>query len=174
MSQHFDNLQTLVCTDLQTEPCDFIAIQPDRIAFIHAKYGEEKKRSASIFHDVVGQALKNLLFLMPATQTAPRIDYWDKPWRAKKDKNATVTRLRMPKSLRPNDIWKQVREVVTDPSTQKEVWIVLGHGMSLTAVRKEIESDQPSDEMIQIFALLQTAWSTAAQCGVQLRIFCSP
>jgi hypothetical protein len=46
--------------------------------------------------------------------------------------------------------------------------------MSLAEVRKEIESDHPSDEMIQIFALLQTAWSTAAQCGVLLRVYCSP
>ncbi|OFB40268.1 hypothetical protein BA059_10105 [Mycolicibacterium sp. (ex Dasyatis americana)] len=67
-----------------------------------------------------------------------------------------------------------MRDIVTDPGAQKEVWIVLGAGMSLADVRAELAKSHPADEMIQLYSLLQTAWSTAAQCGAQLRIFCSP
>ncbi|MDV7288335.1 hypothetical protein ABFW14_21480, partial [Mycolicibacterium fortuitum] len=174
MSRYFDHLDTLICTDLRTEPCDFIAMQPDRIAFIHAKYGEGKKRSASVFHDVVGQAIKNITYLLASSQTPLRIDYWDTPWSTDKSSGKQVTRLRTPRKLSPQQIWEQMRDIVTDPGAQKEVWIVLGAGMSLADVRAELAKSHPADEMIQLYSLLQTAWSTAAQCGAQLRIFCSP
>ena len=174
MSTYFDRLETLLCTDMGTEPCDFIAMQPDRIAFIHAKYGDGAKRSASVFHDVVGQAIKNLVFLLPTTQSTPPVSSWDDPWPAKGTGGTTLNRLRTPGDTTADEIWRRARGIVTDPNAQKEVWIVLGAGMSISTVRSEMEDKHPEDEIIQIYALLQTAWSTVAQCGAQLRIFCSP
>jgi hypothetical protein len=174
MSPYFDRLETLVCTDMGTEPCDFIAMQPDRIAFIHAKYGEGAIRSATVFHDVVAQAIKNLSFVLPGTQSSPPKGNWDQPWRSKDSRGGTVKRLRTPTVLSADEIWRRTREIVTDPAAQKEVWIVLGDGMSIASVRTQMESRHPADEIIQIYTLLQTAFSTVAQCGAQLRIFCSP
>lgn len=174
MSSYFDALETLVCTDMGTEPCDFIAMQPDRIAFIHAKYGEGAIRSATVFHDVVAQAIKNLSFVLPGTQSQPPKGNWDRPWRSKDSRGGTVKRLRTPAVLSADEMWSRAREIVTDPAAQKEVWIVLGAGMSISSVRTEMQSRHPADEIIQIYALLQTAFSTVAQCGAQLRIFCSP
>ncbi len=174
MSTYFGRLDTLVCTDMGTEPCDFIAMQPDRIAFIHAKYGEGAIRSATVFHDVVAQAVKNLSFVLPGTQSSPPKGNWDQPWRSKEGRGGTVKRLRTPVVLSADEIWRRAREIVTDPAAQKEVWIVLGDGMSIASVRTQMEGRHPADEIIQIYALLQTAFSTVAQCGAQLRIFCSP
>ncbi|WP_319446138.1 MULTISPECIES: DEAD/DEAH box helicase [unclassified Mycobacterium] len=174
MSTHFERLETLVCTDMQTEPCDFIAMQPDRIAFIHAKHGKGTKRSATVFHDVVGQAIKNLAYLLPSTQSRPRIDYWADPWPARGNGRTTLNRLRTPDQRTPEEIWQRARDIITDPTAHKEVWIVLGAGMSIKEVRAELDKTRPADEVIQIYALLQTAWSTVAQCSAQLRIFCSP
>ena len=173
MSNYFDRLETLVCTDMGTEPCDFIAMQPDRIAFVHAKYGGGAKRLASVFHDVVGQAIKNLAFVLPSTRSAPPVSSWDDPWPAKEAGGKTLNRLRTPGDLTADEIWQRARDIVTDPNAQKEVWIVLGAGMSISTVRSEMEDEHPEDEIIQIYALLQTAWSTVAQCSAQLRIFCS-
>lgn len=174
MSTYFDRLETLVCTDMGTEPCDFIAMQPDRIAFIHAKHGRGAKRSATVFHDVIAQAIKNLAYLMPTTQSRPRVGYWDDPWPADNDQRATLNRLRTPTPQTADELWERSRDIVTNPAAQKEVWVVLGAGMSISAVRTELGKARPADEIIQIYSLLQTAWSTVAQCGAQLRIFCSP
>lgn len=174
MSVYFDRIETLLCTDLGTEPCDFIAMQPDRIAFIHAKYGDGARRSAKVFHEVVSQAIKNVAYLLPSTQSQPPLDYWDKPWPAANNQRPTLNRLRTANERNPQVIWDPAREIITNPSAQREVWIVLGAGMSVNTVRAEIARPQPADEIIQIYALLQTAWSTVAQCGAQLRIFCSP
>lgn len=173
MSSHFDRLETLVCTDMQTEPCDFIAMQPDRIAFIHAKFGDGAKRSATVFHEVVAQAIKNLAYLLPSTQTRPPMNYWGDPWPSR-NANPGLDRLRTPVPLTPDQMWQRARDIITDPTAQKEVWIVLGAGMSIEEVRAELHKPDPADEVIQIYALLQTAWSTVAQCSAQLRIFCSP
>jgi hypothetical protein len=174
MSTYFSRLETLVCTDMGTEPCDFIAMQPDRIAFIHAKYGDGTKRSATVFHDVVAQAIKNLTYLLPSTQSQPPVRSWNDPWPSKDSSGATLNRLRTGGDLTADEIWNRAHDIVTDPSAQKEVWIVLGAGMSISTVRSEMENEDPADEIIQIYALLQTAWSTVAQFTAQLRIFCSP
>lgn len=173
MSRYFNNLELLVCTDLQTEPCDFIALQDDRLAFIHGKVGRGNVRSASVFHEVVGQAIKNVLYLAPPTQSRPStIESWNKPWNH--GTKTPVKRVRAPKQIKGAAIWERVRDLVANPAVQKEVWTVLGAGMSLSRVRAELQKDRPSDEMIQIYTLLQTAWTATVERSAQLRIFCSP
>lgn len=51
-----------VCDDMDTEWADFIGVTPDSITLIHAKHDDSGDRhvSASKFHIVVSQALKNL------------------------------------------------------------------------------------------------------------------
>lgn len=174
MSRYFEDLDALVCTDLDTEPCDFLAMQPDRIAFIHAKYGRGAKRSASVFHDVVGQAIKNLAYLQPYTQAAPPSGIWGRRWPSNGNVEDTVDRRRAGPARTPEQIWGQARSLIENVNVYKEIWIVLGNGMSLSAVRDELQAEQPTDELIQIYSLLKSTSSTVAECGVQLRIFCSP
>lgn len=173
MRRYFRDLETLMCTDLGTEPADFIAVQWDRIAFIHAKHGGGAIRSAKVLHEVLAQAVKNLAFLHPSNTTSPPQGMWDKPWRRTAD-DEPLTRLRTPEGMTGNEFWTKVRRMVTDPGTQREVWIVIGRGLSVSALRSETADSAPSAELIQIYTLLQNAWSTASQYGVQLRIFCSP
>ena len=63
---------------------------------------------------------------------------------------------------------------MSKPYADREVWLVLGAAMSLAEVAAQARKPRPSDEMIQIYALLQVAWSAVTQCGGRLRIFCSP
>ena len=60
----FDD-ELLICDDMGTECADFIAanFQQKQLAFIHAKAGPGAGVSASSFHDVVAQAIKNLVYL---------------------------------------------------------------------------------------------------------------
>lgn len=173
MSGYFPNIDMLLCTDLQVEICDFVARQPDRIAFIHAKVGGGKSRSASVLHDVVAQALKNLLYLQPLGEEIPPHGHWDQPWSPDLSKGS-LGRLRTPGKLTSKQMWERAREVITDPNADREVWLVLGAAMSKQAIVKQSRLAQPTSEMIQIYALLQVAWSAVSQCGARLRVFCSP
>ena len=64
----------LVCDDLLKEAADFIAVQhdPPRIAVIHAKASKHPAPlSASAFHEVCSQAIKNLGLLNPQSTIEP-------------------------------------------------------------------------------------------------------
>src|SRR5262249_40420152 len=61
----FPDSEFIFCDDMGTEVADFVCADfaQHRIAFIHAKYGENHKVSASALHDAVSQAIKNLSVL---------------------------------------------------------------------------------------------------------------
>ncbi|WP_306912796.1 MULTISPECIES: DEAD/DEAH box helicase [unclassified Arthrobacter] len=173
MNEFFPKIELLICTDLGTEVADFIALQPDRVAFIHAKAGKRNKKSASILQEVVGQAIKNLPHIQPTSQVVPPSGNWTKPWSAN-GVTGTAERLRVGRGSNVDEIWSQVRSVVTDPQADREVWLVLGAALSVKALQQDAQKTTPSPELLQIYGLLQTAWSAATQMGVRLRIFCSP
>lgn len=75
----FPNLSLLVCTDMGTEPADFVAVQPGRVVFIHVKYSDRGGRSATSLHEVVVQALKNLMYLQPSFD-GDMPGSWDGEW----------------------------------------------------------------------------------------------
>jgi hypothetical protein len=86
----------------------------------------------------------------------------------------SVQRLRTVGEMTADEMWAQVRDVIVDPNADREVWLVLGAAMSRQAIIEQAERESPSCELIQIYALLQTAWSAISQCGARLRVFCSP
>ncbi len=174
MTKHFPDLDMLLCTDLGPEIADFIAVQPDRIAFLHAKAGDGSKLSASALHEVVSQAVKNLLWLQPINVDVPKVGYWGEDWSLKK-KNGNqhvVERLRAGSFVQGHGMWSHARSVITNPNADREVWLVLGAVLSESALRAAVEN--PTPQLIQIYALLQTAWSAVSQVGGRLRVFCSP
>jgi hypothetical protein len=73
-------------------------------------------------------------------------------------------------------MWKQMRKVIANPQSEREVWIIMGRSLSREKLRQELAKTKnpPEPEVLQIFALLQTAWSSTSQMGAKLRIFCSP
>ena len=99
---------------------------------------------------------------------------WEEPW--KSSIGTVKNRIRICKGVSKNstDIWEKMREIVRNPSSRKEVWILLGSGFSLKAFKNEIEKNRPSAETAQIIYLLQSTWSAVSSVGVLLKIFCSP
>jgi hypothetical protein len=63
--------------------------------------------------------------------------------------------------------------IVTDPSSRREVWLVLGNGFSLEAFDLERAKVPPRPEIVQIAYLLQTTWAAVSEIGSILRVFCS-
>jgi len=175
LEQDFGNIDILVCDDMGTEIADFIATSnsEQRVVFIHAKaFRGEKKWSATAFSEVSFQAIKNLEFLHPySTQKPKKLNSWKDGWRCKK----LFVAQRIRRGARePDAIWDEIRKIIRNPSSSKEVWLLLGQGFSLKAFKNEVKKPQPPAEIIQIIYSLQSLWSNVSSVGAGLRIYCSP
>ncbi|WAA66330.1 DEAD/DEAH box helicase [Microbacterium oxydans] len=174
----------LICTDLSAEIADFIAYDDAAVAFIHAKATKKKNKktkistgselSAGAFHVVASQAIKNLRYLTLGNVDRPRTDYWGKEW---KESQRTAPRIRLPwggPTRTGAEVWQEIDSRIQSHSYQREVWVVAGASLSIRKLRAELEKDDPAPHATQAYVLLTGLWSAAQQCGVRLRVFCSP
>jgi len=169
-------LEYLLCDDLQTEIGDFIGLDPKnkRLIFIHAK-AKKSKISATNFMEICNQATKNLDYLSPYYQRDPQqnIDKWKKPWRVTpigQIKNRIIT-----KNASPKQFWSKYEELISDPNTRREVWLVVGSMFDYSAFKKELNKGDVSkvkSEVIQLIYLLRSTWNSVSQVGAQLKILC--
>jgi hypothetical protein len=167
----------LVCYDIGNEVADFIAVQqsPPRIALIHAKCGKEGENlSATAFHDICSQAVKNLGVLTPQfDRKLKNPGLWNNDW--KEDGLVVSSRLRRAgKGIKAADAWNMIGDVVRHPAASREVWIVMGHGMSRSAFETARSKSKPAGYVIQLAYLLQSTWSTVSSVGASLKVFCKP
>jgi superfamily II DNA or RNA helicase len=172
----FDNVDLLVCDDLGGELADFIAASraARRVVFIHAKARKHpSSTSASAFQEVCGQATKNLAWLHPYSgSTPPSVKKWSRPWVEKRVGKVERRIRRGPQD--PAQVWRELQELIRDPLAQREVWIVLGKGFSLSAYQAERGKPNPGPETVQLFFLLQSTWTAVSSIGATLRVYCSP
>jgi hypothetical protein len=161
--------------DLGTQISDFLAIQGNLVVLIHAKAPTQTKLySASALHDVASQAIKNLPYLRPITETRPPLKHWMRPWRASRTAGETH-RLRVGSFQSGTDIWTRARTVIANPNSQREVWLAIGRGLSKRPLTREVRRRPPSAEAMQMFSPLKATWGAVSQLlPARLRIFCSP
>jgi len=166
---------TVICTDLGAEIADFIGYTRRRVVFVHAKSKTEAKPSkvsAAALHDVVSQANKNLRYLTLGNTDQPRTDYWTKAWRTRDFGPAKRLRRGEAQDSGP-EYWRAIDAVIQSHASVREVWLVLGACLSKGALEEELAKKAPAPSALQAHALLTSAWSSAQQCGVRLRVFCS-
>jgi hypothetical protein len=176
-SQGF-NPDILICDDLGNELADFIAVQlnPPRIALIHAKYKEASDQvSASAFHEVCGQALKNLSVLNPQWDgKLKNSQNWSNAWTLP-DVGVVNSRTRVNSTgLTGQRLWQAIHKVVRHPAATREVWIVMGDGMSRQAFERERLRPKPRGQVIQFIYLLHSTWSSVSAIGGLFKVFCRP
>lgn len=173
----------LVCDDLGTEICDFVAVDQSgngKITLIHAKmWGGTSSFSASDFHVINSQVIKNLEYLnafgtvakSKATKWAGR---W--MWSTRSPKNKRLKRIRRhPLGLASaKAIAAEIQRLLNSSMTEKEVWVVLGKGFSLKGLNDELGKDPPVYNVAQLAYLLQACNNSVSSVGARLRIFCSP
>lgn len=166
----------LVCDDLNSEIGDFIALDPDgkRLVFIHAK-ASTATLSATVFQEVCGQATKNLDYLTPYFDKRPQanITKWGKPWTFAPI--GTVNSRIITKNITANAFYAKYKEMISNPSTSREVWLVVGDMFDYNAFKKEINKSDITDvkpEIIQLVYLLRSTWNSVSSVGAQLKIFC--
>lgn len=163
----------LVCTDLGTEIADFIGVKENRIVLIHAKAAATPSpASASALHDVISQSVKNLPYLQPFDEIKPPSGSWMGKWKARD--GGSITRKRAGDFANSSEAWKQMRAVIADPQSDREVWLVMGQSLSVQRLQEELKKQKPAPQVLQIYSLLQTAWAATSQMGARLRVLCSP
>lgn len=112
-----------------------------RAAIAHVKYGGANQLSASAFHDLCGQAVKNLHVLTPHWGGAPKnVAAWNSGWTADGSAGTVTWRIRVPTSgLTAEQAWAEFAERVRHPGTRREVWLVMGAGLSLKVFEAECD-----------------------------------
>lgn len=175
MSAFVDDVQMLLCTDMGTEVADFVITTPRRIIFVHAKASSDTRYcAASVLHDVASQAIKNLLHLQPLAPAPMDTARWLTPWNARPHVSGTTHRLRHGDFRTRRQMSEHIRDHITAPDIEREVWLVIGNALSKRHLQEQAAKAPPAAEPIQVFSLLQTTWGSVSGLAGRLRIFCSP
>ncbi len=169
--------EVLVCTDLGTECADFVAINytNKQLAFVHAKQGKGSKISASDFHDIVSQAMKNLLYFSPASDDPEGTAGWNT---AQKWNKTQISRIQKNSLQTPegNAIWSRVKEQIFGaPDAQLHVVLATAGCCDLKTLQNAItQTGSRTAETGQLMHLLNGLNGTVRSLGAQLSILNLP
>ena len=83
-------------------------------------------------------------------------------------------RIRRPVSETAAGAWATLNELLQNPLTTREIWLVLGNMLSAQTFYDSLVSDKPVPETLQLNHLLQTTIAAAGSVGAKTRIFCAP
>lgn len=191
---HIPGANLLVCTDMGTEPADFIIASDNKLCFVHVKCGKSAispMSSAGAIAEVGGQAIKNIA---PLISNSP--DYepgnWTElqsPWPTPNDDITLKNRVRMidgktaenyvdEYDIDSDDLmkkaWDRINYLRTLPSVEKEVWLVIGNAFSKKHFVDSLKkgSAAPS-ESLQAYQLIDSWLSTCAINDIELKVFVS-
>ena len=190
---HVADLDFLLCTDLGTEPADFIASTPSKLIYIHVKCADvgAPHSSAGALAMVGTQAIKNLEAL-----TSPNAHLffanWNmlkSPWRTDNAHPDHVKRLRLIDKMCPEEYmqkqggdyntlidhaWKTISQRRKSLAVAKEIWIVVGNAFSKSDFYNQIRlGQQCAAETLQAFQLIDSWLNTLSTNEVSLRLFVS-
>jgi len=172
--------EILVCNDVGApEMADFFGLSEasKRIVMIHAKKAREGSiLSASSFHEVCSQAVRYLGFFNPSdTQTKLSPPKISGTWCPDAEKFAERQRLVWaPPGLSAEDISKKFAAAISDPTFRREVWLVMGNGLSHAGFVSALEKKTPKPNERELSYLLQSTWSATASVGAFLKVVCMP
>ncbi|HFP6581194.1 TPA: hypothetical protein ACHJYD_001977 [Enterococcus faecalis] len=167
----FSNNDYLICDDLGNEIADYISVKENEtIDFYHAKSDHTKKLSASAFHIVVSQALKNLgsIVNVEKMDLKNKEKVWNQPYSTSKIDKVTI-------NIKNGSVSKAVdviRKTSLAPSTTKRVWLVVDF-ISKKDLISELENG-PKKVTIQIIWLVSSFINDCREMGIQPRIACKP
>lgn len=167
----------LICEDLGPEFADFIAIDREgrKVILIHAKQCG-LGLSASDFHIINSQVTKNLEFLSPTGSVAPdRGEKWNQLWRWERNGKG-LPRIRLPiaEQTKGPELFAEIQTLIRGTSTEKEVWIVLGGGFSISQLKNQLRRTNPPYNVVQLVYLLQSCNANVSSIGAKLRVFAAP
>lgn len=167
----------IICDDLGSECADFMLANFDEreLAFVHAKAGGGAGISASAFHDVVAQAMKNLVYLARNNEVPEGIASWTKDARWN---NTNIPRLykRPTKCPTGADLWQKLRdEIINTANAQLHVVLATTGCCNLPMLQAAVKDpSKRTSETAQLLHLLDGLIGYARQLGVRVTIFDVP
>ena len=173
-----DNRYTnIICDDLGNERADYIAFDENRLGFFHAKYkkveSERGMKSASALHDVVSQALKNLVFLDNIENINLEKTYEDK-WSKNIINNQIQTQIeRIRKSDTPEKIVDRLIETNRQINVQKYMVLVVNF-ISKSEIDNYLQNKSTDTQIQQMIWLLSSFISTCQEMNIIPQIICKP
>lgn len=162
--------------DLGNEWADFIKLKGNTLSFIHAKFGDSNF-SASNFHDVVGQALKNIGNMTPSNEQIDlKAIHWTNNFNIA-GYNTAITRMRIGDTI-PNatDTYKKL---LLNPNLKREIVLVVNF-ISRTQLRDRLYKLRAGtvfgekNQVIQILWLLSSLINSCQENGIGVHIICKP
>lgn len=169
--------ELLICADLGTECADFVAasFSKQHLALIHVKAGTGTGISASAFHDVVAQAMKNLVYLTRNAEKPKGTGSWrpDSVW----NKTGIRRIVRAPQGIPSQEaLWNKIKsEILGVSNPQLYVILVTTGCCDATELKDAIRNpSQRTPETAQLVHLLDGLSSYSRQLGVQLVIYDLP
>lgn len=168
----------IICDDLGNERADYIAFDENRLGFFHAKYkqvdSDRGKKSASALHDVVSQALKNLVFLDNIENINLEQTYQHK-WLEKYKNNNIQTQInRIRESANSsNSIVERIKETNRQINVQKYMVLVVNF-ISKSKISDYIQNPSTNTQIQQIVWLLSSFISTCQEMNIIPQIICKP
>ncbi len=169
--------QLLICDDMGTECADFVAanLNECQLAFIHAKVGTGTRVSASAFHEVVAQAMKNLAFMAPNGGVPSGVNSWK---RSVKWRGTGIRRLyRAPNGVPVGlQLWdKLTSEIIRTSNPRLFVVLVTAGCCDLPELTDAVEHPTRSTPQVaQLLHLLDGLNGYARQLGVRLVVYDIP
>lgn len=170
--------EILVCNDVGApEIADFFALceSTKRIAMIHCKKASQgSSMSASAFHDVCSQAVRYLGFFNPTDiQTKLTKNKIADEWCPDESKHPKLKRIVWAKgNLTPSKIANKFAAAISDPTYSREVWLVMGNGLSHKLFVQAVEKTKPKPNEREICYLFQSTWCAVASVGASLKVIC--
>jgi hypothetical protein len=169
--------ELIICADLGTECADFIIANftERKMALIHAKVGKGGLISASAYHDIISQAMKNLAYLTPNAEKPDRVNSWitSKKWNKTNIPVLVKTPKACPEGIR---LWNRIRsEIIQSSNAELFVILVTAGAFSYPVLKDAVEdSNKRTPETAQLLHLIDGLNGHARQLGVRLRIYDIP
>ncbi|HDZ17453.1 hypothetical protein LCGC14_0496890 [marine sediment metagenome] len=175
----FGDPDIILCDDMGNEIADFILCyqtEDPRIIFIHAKANATTDHSVcktSSLHDVCSQVVKNIGYLaMFNDLKPPNLKRWGEPWNSKgRIVSSKIVESNVGED--PDRLWAEIRNVINDPITTKEVWLFLGNILSRKYFEVQLGKENPNSFVITAAYLLHGTMSSVASVGAKFRIICN-
>lgn len=170
--------EIFICNDVGSpEIADFFGLceTTKRIVMIHGKKAREgSSMSASSFHEVCSQAVRYLGFFNPTdNETKLSVAKIADDWCPDAAKHPKLKRVVWAKgNLTPSDISKKFNAAIEDPTFSREVWLVMGNGLSQKLFEQAVAKTKPKPNEREISYLFQSTWCAVASVGASLKVFC--
>ena len=166
----------IICDDMNDEWSDHIAIDSTSptpsISFIHSKFTKKDTNGASVFHDVVAQALKNI----GRTQADKSLfkNKYDNKW-IRNYENTNISRVTG--ALNWQEVELALDVVYHNPNSIKKV-VLATPFLKKTNLDEELNKlvlgQKCKPHYVQLIWLINTFISSCKDFGIQAHILCKP